>query len=95
MASANGAAAVEGYRGAVEAGVFVRKAWWAEPGCCPVCQANADAEAIDLDDEFPSGHAASPAHPSCRCVVIPVIDEADEPVGKAFDPGQIRDERGR
>ncbi|MCB4802661.1 hypothetical protein QO001_002213 [Methylobacterium brachiatum] len=87
VASANGAASVEGYRGAAEAGVSVRKAWWAEEGCCAVCQANADAGAIDLDEDFPSGDEASPAHPSCRCVVVPVVED-DDLVGKAFDPSK-------
>jgi len=95
VASANGAASVEGYRGAAEDGVSVRKAWWAEEGCCAVCQANADAGAIDLDEDFPSGDEASPAHPSCRCVVVPVVDGGGDEVAKAFDPAQPRDDRGR
>ncbi|MDH2310352.1 phage portal protein [Methylobacterium brachiatum] len=90
VASANGVASVEGYRDAAEAGVSVRKAWWAEEGCCAVCQANADAGAIELDEDFPSGDEASPAHPSCRCVVVPVVEAGpeDEAVGKAFDPSK-------
>ncbi|MET3482365.1 phage portal protein [Methylobacterium sp. 1973] len=75
VASANGAASLESYRKAVEDGIAVRKAWWAEEGCCAVCQANADAGAIDLEDAFPSGDDATPAHPSCRCVVVPVVAE--------------------
>ncbi len=75
VASANGAASLESYREAVEDGIAVRKAWWAEEGCCAVCQANADAGAIDLEDAFPSGDDATPAHPSCRCVVVPVVAE--------------------
>ena len=33
---------------------------------------------IGLDDEFPSGDAAPPAHPNCRCVIVPVVsDDSD------------------
>lgn len=87
VASANGAASLEGYQEAAEAGVSVRKAWWAEEGCCAVCQANADAGAIELDEAFPSGDGTTPAHPSCRCVVVPVVEDGDS-VGKAFDPSK-------
>lgn len=80
VASANGAASLESYRGAVADGIAVRKAWWAEEGCCAVCQANADAGALALDEAFPSGDDATPAHPSCRCVVVPVVAE-DAAVG--------------
>ncbi|PJI53679.1 hypothetical protein CTI14_25150 [Methylobacterium radiotolerans] len=73
VAGANGTASLESYRGAVEDGIAVCKAWWAEDGCCAVCQANADAGAIELEDAFPSGDDATPAHPSCRCVVVPVV----------------------
>ncbi|MEE7504739.1 hypothetical protein [Methylobacterium mesophilicum] len=87
VASANGAASLESYRGAVADGIAVRKAWWAEEGCCAVCQANADAGAIELDEAFPSGDDTTPAHPSCRCVMVPVVDDG-ESVGKAFDPSK-------
>ncbi|WP_244633206.1 phage portal protein [Methylobacterium radiotolerans] len=75
VASANGAASLESYRGAAEDGIAVRKAWWAEAGCCAVCQANADAGALELDAMFPSGDDTTPAHPACRCVVVPVVSE--------------------
>ncbi|MGU3468079.1 phage portal protein [Methylobacterium sp. C33D] len=87
VASANGAASLESYRGAAEDGIAVRKAWWAEEGCCAVCQANADAGAIDLEDAFSSGDDATPAHPSCRCVVVPVVED-DASIDKAFDPSK-------
>ncbi|MGN8097171.1 phage portal protein [Methylobacterium sp. 22177] len=87
VASANGAASLESYRGAAEDGIAVRKAWWAEEGCCAVCQANADAGAIDLEDAFSSGDDATPAPPSCRCVVVPVVED-DASIDKAFDPSK-------
>lgn len=87
VASANGAASLESYREAVADGIAVRKAWWAEEGCCAVCQANADAGALTLDEAFPSGDERTPAHPSCRCVVVPVVED-DASIDKAFDPSK-------
>ncbi|TNC08465.1 hypothetical protein FF100_29415 [Methylobacterium terricola] len=95
VASVNGQASLESYHAAREAGVGVRKQWFAEDGCCAACQANAEAGPIDLDDEFPSGDDTTPAHPKCRCVVGPVVEDPPEAVGKAYDPRQERDERGR
>ncbi len=74
VAAVNGQASLESYHAARAGGLGVRKAWFAEPGCCAVCEANAEAGPIDLDDEFPSGDDTTPAHPKCRCVVSPVIE---------------------
>lgn len=95
VAAVNGQASLESYHAARADGIGVRKQWFAEPGCCAVCEANAEAGPIDLDDEFPSGDDTTPAHPKCRCVVGPVVEDAPEAIGKAFDPRQERDERGR
>jgi hypothetical protein len=37
---------------------------------CDDCQENADAGAIPVDDEFPSGDDASPFHTRCRCATV-------------------------
>jgi hypothetical protein len=37
---------------------------------CDICQENADAGAIPVDDEFPSGDDATPFHTRCRCAVV-------------------------
>lgn len=37
------------------------------------CQENEDEGPIDIDDTFPSGDDAPPAHPNCRCVLLPVL----------------------
>ncbi len=95
VAAVNGQASLESYHAARADGIGVRKQWFAEHGCCAACQANAEAGPIDLDDEFPSGDDTTPAHPKCRCVVGPVVEDGPEAVGKAFDPRQERDERGR
>jgi Phage Mu protein F like protein len=38
---------------------------------CPICEANEEAGAIKLDASFPSGDDAPPAHPNCRCSLVP------------------------
>lgn len=40
-----------------------------------VCDDNASAGAIPLDEPFPSGHMTAPYHPNCVCDVIPVLSE--------------------
>lgn len=42
------------------------------------CEANADAGAIGLNDVFPSGDDAPPAHPNCRCVIVGNPFNSDE-----------------
>jgi HK97 family phage portal protein len=38
------------------------------------CQENQAWGAIGIDDQFPSGDDSPPAHPNCRCAVLPVIE---------------------
>ncbi|HEX3884759.1 MAG TPA: phage minor head protein [Stellaceae bacterium] len=38
------------------------------------CAANATAGPIAFDDDFPSGDEAPPAHPNCRCALLPVTE---------------------
>lgn len=47
--------------------------WLTEPDdhVCPICVANAEAGPIPIGTTFPSGDAAPPAHPSCRCGLLP------------------------
>lgn len=45
---------------------------WSQYDACPVCKANAAQGAIPIDEAFQSGHQHGPAHPSCRCRVLPV-----------------------
>lgn len=42
------------------------------------CDDNADEEFVAIDDDFPSGDDAPPAHPNCLCSLIPVL-EGEEP----------------
>ena len=77
VARVNSLAAVDGYRGARDAGVNVKKEWLLGANPCDDCLDNADAGPIDLDDAFPSGDDAPPAHPNCQCALSPVV--YDEP----------------
>jgi hypothetical protein len=79
VARANSTAALEGYIGARDqTGLMVKKEWLLGPNPCPICEENADEGAIDLEDEFPSGDDAPPAHPECECALSPVVDDAEK-----------------
>jgi cell division septum initiation protein DivIVA/outer membrane biosynthesis protein TonB len=47
--------------------------WRTEPGHigCADCADNTLAGAVPAGQEFPTGHVAAPAHPGCRCLVLP------------------------
>jgi len=38
---------------------------------CPDAEDNALAGAVTCGEQFPSGHCHPPAHPGCRCLVVP------------------------
>lgn len=72
--NANAQGSLTGYRAARDAGVNVKKIWEPDANACPICQANADDGAIDVDSDFSSGDDAPPAHPNCECVLVPVVE---------------------
>lgn len=76
ISGANSQGALNGYKLAASEGVAVQKAWILGEHPCDDCEDNAAAGAIDLDDTFPSGDDAPPAHPNCECSLTPVV--ADE-----------------
>lgn len=43
-------------------------------GVCTVCEANADQGPIPIGTMFSSGDDGPPAHPNCRCALIPVVE---------------------
>lgn len=45
------------------------KQWILGPNPCEICEENAEASPIPLDEDFPSGDDAPPAHPNCICAV--------------------------
>jgi Phage portal protein/Phage Mu protein F like protein len=77
MRMAIGAGAIEGARAS---GVVTGKQWLLsnDEGICDICEANADQDVIDLDEDFDSGDDTVPAHPNCRCVVVFTTDQGDE-----------------
>lgn len=75
IAFANGAGSLDAYEAAADLGLKVKKEWILGPDPCEICQANADAGAIELDEKFPSGDDTTPAHPRCECAVSPVVEE--------------------
>lgn len=77
ITSANSMGALASYEEAKAAGVNVKKSWLVLEDACDVCQENADAGAIDLDEDFPSGDPAPGAHPHCRCVLVPEVEDED------------------
>lgn len=48
----------------------------------PECEANGKQGAIPLDAAFQSGDDMPPAHPRCRCVLVPVLDETQPNQGE-------------
>jgi SPP1 gp7 family putative phage head morphogenesis protein len=46
--------------------------WMTEPDACPVCVANEAAGPRVIGEVWPDGSAAPPAHPHCRCSVLPL-----------------------
>ena len=65
-----------------ESGVVTHKEWHLSSdhpdGSNCDCQENEDAGPIELDEEFPSGDDAPPAHPGCLCAMGSVISKENE-----------------
>lgn len=61
-----------GLAASIEPGTPVE--WIIDPAAkgCPDCEDNSLAGRVAAGGAFPTGHTASPAHPGCRCLVIPV-----------------------
>jgi len=47
--------------------------WSATGTACDICAVN-DEEIVEIGEPFDSGDDAPPAHPNCRCVLLPVVD---------------------
>ncbi|MFE2407112.1 phage minor head protein [Kitasatospora sp. NPDC059408] len=63
------AGAADGYR---RTGVALGR-WQTEPdgNVCAVCDANSATGPVPIGHPYPSGDAGPPAHPRCRCAVLP------------------------
>ena len=69
QARALSAASAEAYR---DAGLDEQE-WFANDPCA-VCAQNA-GKVVAIGEAFPSGHTQPPAHPYCRCALLPVIPD--------------------
>jgi SPP1 gp7 family putative phage head morphogenesis protein len=60
-----------------QANQIERKSWLLAPDqrVCPTCKANDAQGPIPTTDRFASGDMHPPAHPHCRCALMPVLDE--------------------
>ena len=69
--------AISGYRAS---GLVESKQWTTaeDDRVSEDCEENGNAGPIALDASFPSGDDVPPAHPNCRCVVVPVVSFASE-----------------
>jgi len=79
IVAANNAGNMDGYREAKSQGVHVMKEWLTagDDLVSEGCQENEDAGPIEMDEDFPSGDDAPPAHPACRCSVSPVLSDEE------------------
>lgn len=60
-------------------GVVVGKRWIVgQDEFCDVCALNVLDDVIGLDGVFSSGDGEPPAHPNCRCDVLPVLDKESQ-----------------
>ena len=60
-----------------DSGVVDQKQWITGAGCCDDCQELND-EVVDIDENFSDGSDGPPAHPACRCDVIPVVAQQSQ-----------------
>lgn len=61
---------LEGYR---QSGIVSMKRWLSASAPDPLCGLNVQDGAIPLNASFSSGHSAPPAHPNCRCTLVPEV----------------------
>lgn len=61
---------LEGYR---QSGIVSMKRWLSASDPDSLCALNIQDGAIPLNASFSSGHSAPPAHPNCRCTLVPEV----------------------
>jgi SPP1 gp7 family putative phage head morphogenesis protein len=52
---------------------------WEVSDPCPKCAQNAN-QVVPIGGTFNSGHTQPPAHPNCRCALLPVIPDFDDDI---------------
>ena len=58
-----------------QSGVVKKKEWLAESDACDICLAIAARPPVKLHSSFSGGFDVPPAHPNCRCTILPVIEK--------------------
>jgi len=58
-----------------QSGVVEEKEWLAEGDACDECLDISMQGAVALHENFKGGYDVPPAHPNCRCTVLPVIEK--------------------
>jgi SPP1 gp7 family putative phage head morphogenesis protein len=53
----------------------VEKMEWSGAMPCDICAPN-EGQVVQVGQPFKSGHTQPPAHPNCRCALLPVLDES-------------------
>lgn len=71
--TASNQGALEAFR---QSGVVEKKTWYAalDERTCEICMGMHE-ETVKLDENFSYGVSTPSAHPSCRCTILPVIEE--------------------
>lgn len=60
-------------------GVVAEKKWITGAECCDDCQ-ELDGMVVALDEDFPNGGGdGPPLHPNCRCDVVPIVADDEQP----------------
>lgn len=57
-----------------ESNIVVSKKWIVGAGCCDLCT-ELNGEIVDIDSNFSNSTQGPPAHPNCRCDVLPILSE--------------------
>lgn len=76
-ARAVSAATIERYRS-----YGLEQVEWVTSQPCDLCLQN-EGKVVDLGQAFPSGNTQPPAHPNCRCALLPVVPDFESPIGPA------------
>ncbi len=68
---ASNSADLEAYK---QSGVIEKKEWLADPDACEICLGLAAEGTKELNEEFGGEYEYPPAHPNCRCTILPVVE---------------------
>jgi len=81
-----------------QSGVVEAKEWLAEPDACEICRDIESRGEKKLHDDFSSKLISEPvqtppAHPNCRCAILPVIEGSKQLKTKRSERKKVEDEK--